>query len=731
MTGAWRMSPVFVLRHAGMPWEWLADVAFPAELVRLADRAEDDGADATARFDDTYAFERTRLRGELHRRARHEEFRAAVFLSNPGMYEGMLRGYLDRDEIPDNARFRRVERQIYLYLQRFCGKNETTSTFGPMGYGERDDGEGLRVERRAQRRRVLPARWALEELARALARDPALRRHIPVRRPLLTASADPGRTPHPPQERDLWDALADGPLSLAALAARLGTSVAETGRRLRPLLADGRLHRGLLFPADVVDGLPGLRGAVAALPDVPGRDAWLAELDAFAEGLRAFAAAGVDERARLLAALEARFTELTGVPARRGAGDIYADRLILFEEASSPFHLRIGDDLARTVERQVADGLDLSAAAGTAVQRDYKEQMAAVLRKLGGSARFTEYASAAKPQEEMSSSFGGHRHTTTVDVPPGDDVTLPAPAELAAPQRYALPDICLTSPFGPRPGVLLARVHHHLLLEGWLTTFWDDTDRITRQVRTWLTGAAPGRRLAALATTRRNKGFYRFPGRRVLIAHVDHEGGTDTVAGDQLTVRLRDGAPRLADRDGHRVLLYPMLADLTTYPPIAALTDDPVLHLPVRQADPRRALGRVRVGGAVYQRARWELELAELRGLRGSAAFRWLRRTVGRDGLPRFFFVRAESERKPLLIDSWSPFAVDVLCHLARDVDRCRAEEMYPAPEDLWLRDERGHYTCELRVQFLRAVDGHVDDAGDHDGDTDGHIDSAGERTAP
>jgi hypothetical protein len=99
------------------------------------------------------------------------------------------------------------------------------------------------------------------------------------------------------------------------------------------------------------------------------------------------------------------------------------------------------------------------------------------------------------------------------------------------------------------------------------------------------------------------------------------------------------------------------------------------------------------------------VDLTELASLRGAAAFRALRRQAVTSGLPRFVFVRSEAERKPLLIDTWSPFAVDMLGHLAARASHCRAEEMLPGPEELWLSDERGHYTCELRVQFLRDVD--------------------------
>ncbi|WP_171166069.1 lantibiotic dehydratase [Streptomyces sp. I05A-00742] len=734
--GSWRMSPVFVLRHTGMPFEWLEELGVPDAVVDAADRVLRTPEDTAARaeFVRSYGDARNRLRRMLRATAARPEFRAAVFLSNPGMYEGMLTGWLAREHVPDTSRFRRVERQAYLYLQRFCGKNETTSTFGPMGYGEVDDGTGLRVERVPVRRSVQLTRWALEELARAIGRDPGLRAHIPLRRSLLaddTLPEPPDGRPWPPEAPAVWRHLGAGAASLAALAAETGLPARALAGALRSLAAAGLVHRGLLFPAEDTDGLGGLGRALAALPAVPARTAWADELRDVARELAAFRDAGdaedaAERRGVLLAALEKRFTALTGSAARRGAGQVYADRLLLFEEASSPFRIGVGAGLARRIEAAVAAGLDLSAAAGAQAQRAQREQAARLLRSAGRPLTFVVYAEAARPPGELRSAFGtGAEPLLVKPMATGGvaEIDLPVPADTGPLSRYALPDLCLLGSCpeevaaGPR--VVLARVHHHLLLRGWLTTFAEAPERFDRQVREWLEGCAEGRITRALATTRRNKGFYRFPGRRVAITPADHEGRPGLVPASRLWVGPGpDGLPRVTDESGEPVLLYPPLADLTAYPPLAALTPTPVLHRPVRRADGAEApLGRVRVGGAVYQRASWTLPTAPLAGLRGADAFLAVRRLVSERRLPRWLFVRVGGERKPVLVDTRSPFAADVLCHLATGASAsgessCRAEEMLPGPGDLWLRDERGRYSCELRVQFLRGVDPSPADGG-------------------
>jgi hypothetical protein len=60
-------------------------------------------------------------------------------------------------------------------------------------------------------------------------------------------------------------------------------------------------------------------------------------------------------------------------------------------------------------------------------------------------------------------------------------------------------------------------------------------------------------------------------------------------------------------------------------------------------------------------------------------------------------------ERKPFLVDTTSPFALELLRHHARG-GLAHLEEMSPGPDELWLRDARGRYTFELRIQATREA---------------------------
>jgi Lantibiotic dehydratase, N terminus len=705
MTGgpaSWRMSPIFILRHAGMPFEWLAGLGLDDEAVRhVDDWLCHDGPDeprARAVFDG----QRAAARARLHELLRREEIQAAIFLSNPTVYEGMLASVLGRPVTEDRSSVRRAERQLYTYVQRLCAKNETTSTFGPMGYGQCDDGSGLRVSAVPTPRIVALSRWTLEEIARCVAREPELRHDIPWHANLLATQ------PRGLDDRSvqLLDELREAPGAVTQLGARLGLESAEVVARLRPLVAAGLGWRGLLFPAERISGAEGLRDAILRLPPGQARDRWRDELDALMTLCDQFRDSGAAGRSRLLAEMERRFTEATGVPARRRAGQVYADRLMLFEEAASPFRIAIGRDIAEAIERIVSPALELGLAAGRREQAAYRQAMTKLVEDAGGSLPFTEYAEKGAIQVPAGSGFAEATRLRIAAGPQSEGTVAPDALGPANPdEAYALPDLCLRAP-GPAavtglPEIVVARMHHHLLLPGWLTTFHDAPAAIEAQVSGWL-ATGFGQRTLALATSRRNKGFYRWPGRRMLVAPVDHEGrpGGES-ARDARVVVTADGELTLLDGQGRPAFLYPMLADLTGYPPIAALTPGLVSHPAVEVAEGIPA--RVLVGKAVLQRRRWELDLSAL----AEASSPWesfiaLRRIALDAGLPRFCFLRVGSERKPYCIDTGSHFAADLVSYLARRDPRARAEEMLPGPDELWLQDERGHYTSELRVQFLR-----------------------------
>ncbi|SDD33958.1 hypothetical protein [Paraburkholderia lycopersici] len=74
-------------------------------------------------------------------------------------------------------------------------------------------------------------------------------------------------------------------------------------------------------------------------------------------------------------------------------------------------------------------------------------------------------------------------------------------------------------------------------------------------------------------------------------------------------------------------------------------------------------------------------------------------------GLPRYVFVKCASEPKPIYVDFYNPFAIDLLAKWARKREPLLFSEMQPAPGDLWLADENGRYCCEFRTSHVCLAD--------------------------
>ncbi|RJS18784.1 hypothetical protein DRW03_24300 [Corallococcus sp. H22C18031201] len=759
MSERWTLGDVFVLRHAGFPFDWLEALglssALQAEAARLLDaehalvdavRAEASEADANAlrealaqgreparklrvgpelqaalvrhreqraALQARYAEERQGLRARLRERAGDAGIQEAVFLSSPAMFDNVWRRYLSGDARPDTSDARRVERQVYTYLQRFCAKNETTSFFGPISYGERTSEDAFDVRTVPSgdtRRRTFFSFWAVTELARAVGRERTLRPHLPLRlNPVFTLT--PGRAVCAPlgldvplsQEAEaLLAVLREHPTPTQA-AKVLGVAAEAVERLAIPLVKGALLLWGLAFQPNDFGTFESVRASVAALPESEARTRWLERLDGLEHLRSEFQSADLTGRRGLLPRLEARFTEVTGKPARRGEGQVYADRLVIYEEASSPFRLRFGQRFTEELETALSAPLALSAAYGERVQRGFREQVRDALGPDERPVDFLDYAVRLRPDNVAGSRFSPvppvmlEEDAARARTLPVDFLGTSAPGG-----RYALPDVCLAKKEGEGFEVMLARVHHHLLLWSWLGAFYPDRARYAAVAERWLKADPAAKGLVGMAIRRRNKGFYVFPGRRLLYSVsdvLDVEEGALTPAAVKV-LPTREG-PVLVDGKGERLWLYMPLDDFSSYPPFAALAHPQVLHAPLRTSGSH--LPRLSVGGAVYQRERWELPAERLAKVTGFDLFLAVQRERRAKGWSRFVFMRTSKERKPYLIDTASPFALDLLSHLAREAERLSLEEMYPAPEQLWLKDERGRYTCELRMQFTRA----------------------------
>lgn len=626
----------------------------------------------------------------------------AVFLSNPAVYHNMFLPLLN-DAGPLNARRRRARRQLYTYLQRFCGKSETVSFFGPIGYGATRAGGGavLRTDR-PRTRRVFLAAWAARELARALVRDPGLLPDLPFH---LTHPDGEQRNSAAEPGSDAAEVLAvvnrDGQ-TLRGICRQTGLPARKAAQALRELVAAGVLDVALGAGPYDLDPLGTLGGQLGGLPAGPARDLWLQRVRELDRLRAALEAEPFPDKVRTLQELEGLFETYTGVPPRRGAGRTYADRAIVYEECSSNFSLEVGEELLRDWERRLGPILEVCTAHGHATQLQAAHQVAKAISP--GPRQMTLAAYAHRTTELFQPRGSAFQTDHAPRYEGADDLhRLLRDAATLHGDRYALIDLCPRAQDVaglPSAGLIAARVHHHLQIPGWLDVMHPDPAGLAAEAAAWL--AEHGDRLVGFDFGRRNKGYYRFPGREVALRALSWTDADrdDLLHADELTVRIEHDRVRLTGPDEQELLAYLPLSDFAKYPPYAALSHPQVLH-PVFVPDSQGQDEEVRVAGVVVQRARWHVEASEAAGATAEARFLALRRLARRTGC-RFVFVRSRQERKPYLIDLESPPAADLLGHVAPAGEPLTAEAMVPGPDELWLRDVQGRrYVCELRIQMI------------------------------
>ncbi len=309
--------------------------------------------------------------------AAHPSFQEAVWLSSPQMLVHGLYPYLERWN-PDKrtSDSRRVERQIMSYLQRFCAKNETASFFGPLNYGDfampiANETFSNSGPTHLQRREAFMAYWGVAALAHAISKDEQVHIHLsPQRNPICLLDSEAGRAVLPGRQNiSLGQSnvhllgFVNGKRSVANIASLAQLPVEQTWISLERL---SRVHVILLrleVPVTVLRPLEWLRDWLQNLPEnCSTRVYWIGIVETMLRIQNSFAAAPLAGKQQLLATIEDLLAEVTGEEGRRGKGEFYADRLLLYEECLggvSPLHL--GPTCAAELRDQLIPVLDLYA----------------------------------------------------------------------------------------------------------------------------------------------------------------------------------------------------------------------------------------------------------------------------------------------------------------------------------------------------------------------------------
>ncbi|MEV4919568.1 hypothetical protein AB0K47_22490 [Streptomyces tirandamycinicus] len=657
-----------------------------------------------------------------------DRVRDAVLQLAPSYAAEVERWSAGPQDRPANAKTRAFFRRTYLYCQRLGAKNETTSFFGPLIHGMvAADGEGITLGPETPSgitdTEAFLAFWAVGELARVMAEEPATAAGLPLtwiaacRREDGALVLPDGRRAGARGALGRVAALVDGTRTPRDIARDSGLDLAEVTAAVDRLRRAGAVHRHPEPPSTEPRPLDWL---IALADERAATTAWPEALRDLRDRAGLYAGAvGPVKRRRALEDVEAAFAALTGSDPRREGGRMYADRLVVsLDSQGDQGPVTVGAATAARWERELAPVLDVAAHYGELLQSAASRLCADLMREAG--TRTMPYDELIRRSRAAVREGRDRDHTGPADAfaaeltrtvagavrtphgAPARAVLAPADlAELRSPcarPRFVSPDLMLETREGRPETLVLGELHPYVFAWGSQGLFDHDPAASRAAFSGRLDPWGGPERIATVIRRRRHKGLvaHWFPGRFVEITARATDDRARTLPVTDLTVELADGVPVLRAPDGELVL-YAGEDDHVHLRAFAA----PTAVLPPVVVD--GVMPRWGVGDVVAQRARWWVDPARLLGdgpPSATGAYRTVQHLRSELALPRFVFAHLAGEPKPVGVDLDSPLAVETLTALvsASAADRVALTEMRPAPDRLWLRRQGRPVTSEFRL---------------------------------
>ena len=769
-----QIAPWFLLRMTGFPQELITSLKFahtrdaiaeliantpdravrPSQLMRAAQTVfEDELADKVH---------------QLQALAATPAFREAVFLSNPANYP-LTQRWIDGKTLSP-SKFRQGLLTSIMYLQRFCMKNDSASFFGPCFWGHLDRPREHNVvvafgEPPKNRRTTFFAYWATDAIARWASKFPNAPHTIRPRRVptmQLLAGSIYGVRPSkgrwgvvdervdlPSYAAEVLD-LVDGDRLLEMVFQeaqnRWDLSRSAVENIIGALVAAGLIHAHIEIPV-------GLNEPMEYLAQVLAQACVTEALPVVTELLKLkqlFASEGLAERQRILTSIEHIFEQTTHMPATRGAGQHYADRSIIYEDAArSIATCTLGGQLLHDLEdlHTIRDLLWIIHER----DRELTQQLMSdwFQQRFPGRTRisFIEYAqaftisseeifscldtAASELQETLRYLFqslvpADAAHNVSVQCTITDIQRLIDRVVQPSSQGVVInPDILIASPsvYALNQGhyrIVLGEIHASvdLLTHTPLTFFLPEPERemLRRFVSDRYRAAAAPDTLVADAI----RLHLRKTSIQLALEGPDVEGQGrsqkprhQVISLADLEVHLHEGALRLyAPRWQRFILLTSMSVPngqnerTSLLRPFSMPEREGVLPLPAEVT----YCPRIEVGKIVLRRRTWNVQFADWRCDEFETNSGWcfdlflhVARLQQQLDLPDHLFAKIVGEPKPLFLDLTNYLLVHAFYkQWQKHRGSATLTEASPDICESWLQDQDGHYSCEFRMGFYR-----------------------------
>jgi hypothetical protein len=684
-------------------------------------------------LEDVFANEWSERMNEFRRVLSIPQIQEAIAHSNAKAWE-MLQHFLVTDlKKLNTAGKRKQARTLSRYLQRIMFKNDTTSFFGPLNYGEfRDSVQPMVLERNGQvpsRRRSFMTYWAVEVLAKQVSEQPEWQDFLPISLHDSFYLAETGIVHAQMQKKvTLPESVlavlrrADGHTPAHTLLSGCSEAVRQTLTKLR--------DKGLVIWEFRVcqarhEVLEELVGFVEKLPRDEVQQQWLANLQQFVDWQVEYSEADACGKVEILERASAFFEQLTGHSSSQSQGENYADRTLFCEECLGDvqdFALSLG--MKEELERKISPLLEWGAAVALRKRERAMRQAHEIFDEMTAAsnhrklpflaylAELTDRMNLRDFEPDFSSlvqelSATGKREERIVELP--DTWLKQQVTGLSFDERlcFCAPDIMLQAQSVEHVARgefqwVIGEVHYGTQGMSNLLYFHPQREQFIANVRDTLKSMHHGEALCNVVLKQRaGKSFFveMFDRTLTLLGRSEKEHEAKRTF-SELWVVEKDGELVLQDADGQRFV--PNIGSPDH--PIAFVFAEPSIEIPKIKAEGH--LPRLTYRGLVLQRESWRLRTDEWLSPSKDRSQQYLHvwRQKERLKLPDEVFVRVNNELKPFYVNFRSYFLVDMLLKHLREEEWVMFSELWPDRTSAWFSNEQGTYCCEIRTNIVRTA---------------------------
>ncbi|BAB05753.1 BH2034 [Halalkalibacterium halodurans C-125] len=592
-----------------------------------------------------------RLQQQLIERFQSSQYELALYTLNHKLWHFWIKE--NRLENLTDAQKKQTCRTLFAYLQRVSTKNDTIGEYGPISYGAFNQGKLIQT-RQITKRKAYFAYQGLQKLLSVIKKDLMPQAHA-------------------------WN-----------------------------------------LPSSTVDGWKLVRERVEDCND-PRSEIWIRILDQLEETRHLFeTSTQPNEKEQALAQAEKLFTNITGEAFQGENQQYFADKTLLYEECHDQQYLPV--TLSVDLWTELDHALLIHAKLRLDIWRSWQniavqkfEQLAngnvsiPLMKWVSYWLRYPPSLDNQSATDLLSPWLVDRNGYLSIKLP--DRVIRSWRKEINSFRWLLSPDLMVKGKFETNrfnvASIVIGELHHGFTADGWMFEFHPDKKEINRIVRQAMPEKNPSFTWANWIFQRKMKSTpQEYPGVSVkLTGHSEYPDEKSFSLYDLEVRRLGDKVAVFLQGTDNALMFYPPAYGFneTSFFPFALFCS------PMMEPSSNYSKGRhkaIKLGNVTLIREHWVFEPTDWgevhASLDGFQQMACLQEIKVKYQLPQVGYLRFSQELKPVWFDFNNPFCVDLFFNMAKKAEWFTFSRMDPGVEDLFLKDDRGHYCCELRTFAYR-----------------------------